>query len=155
MTGNAGVPQNRIIPVKMDIKIKLPFKVGISPKLKIRGLIAVENIKKGRVIERCPLVLLDVKDEKSLEKAGLGKYYFDYTEKYNALVLGYGSLMNHSFKSNSEVWYDFKNETITFKATRNIKKGEEITFEYMSKKEIRQYPEYGIKSPGGKSLEKV
>lgn len=127
------------------MEIKLPFKVGISPKLKIRGLIAVENIKKGRVLERCPLVLMDIKNEKFLEKTELGVYYFDYNKKYNAIVLGYGTLMNHSFKPNSDVWYNFKNKSITFKAIKNIKKGEEITFEYMSKKELGQHPEYGIK----------
>ncbi len=125
--------------------MNLPFKVGISPTLKIRGIIATENIKKGAMIERCPIVLIPVKQRALIEKTVLTNYYFDYSNKFDALVLGYGSLLNHSFTPNCEPFYNYKNKIVIIKAIKNINSGEELTQKYFNKNEIKKYPEYGIK----------
>ncbi len=121
--------------------MNLPFKIGISPQLKIRGLIATEQIAKGSIIEKCPTVLIDIKDEECLEKTNLTRYYFKYSDEFHAVGLGYVSLANHSFEPNCELEYDFDNQTISLKALVNIKKGEELTFEYMDKEEAKLFPE--------------
>lgn len=122
----------------------MKIKIGISPKLKIRGILASENISIGEVIERCPLILVNVKEEEYLEKTKLREYYFLYNNKYHCIVLGYGSLYNHSFTPNAKIYRDYKNKLLVFKAIKNIKKGEEITYKYMEEDELKKYPEYKI-----------
>ena len=121
--------------------MKLPFKIGISPKLKIRGIIATENIKKNTIIEICPLILINIEHEDYLEKTNLRHYYFEYSDNYHAIVLGYLGLVNHSFEPNCILIYNFKDKTIGLKSIKKIKKGEELTYEYMDKKEAKLYPE--------------
>lgn len=119
----------------------LPFKIGISPTLKIRGIIATENIQKNRLIEKCPLILINAKQEEFLEKSNFRYYYFLFNKKFHAVVLGYLSLVNHSFKPNCKLVYDFKRATISLKSIKNIKKGEELTYRYMNRREAKENPE--------------
>ncbi|OGK40376.1 hypothetical protein A2954_03170 [Candidatus Roizmanbacteria bacterium RIFCSPLOWO2_01_FULL_37_12] len=121
--------------------MNLPFKIGLSPKLKIRGLIATKNIRKNTFIERCPLILIETEKEVFLEKSDFKYYYFTYTNKFHAIVLGYLSLVNHSFEPNCILVYDYKNKLISLKSIKNIKKGEEITYKYMDKDESQHNPE--------------
>ena len=51
-------------------------------------------------------------------------------DKYVVLALGYASLYNHSKEPNCKYKIDRKYKAITFKATKNILKGEEILFNY-------------------------
>lgn len=120
------------------------IELGISPKLKIRGILASANILKGEIIEKCPLILIDINEEEHLENTKLREYYFIFNKKYHCIVLGYGSLYNHSFTPNAEIYRDFKNKLIVFKAVKNIRKGEEITYKYMDREELEKYPEYKI-----------
>jgi hypothetical protein len=110
--------------------MNLPIKIGISPTLKIRCLFAAKELKKGEVIERCPVILVDIKDEPHLEATALKNYYFEWNSKYNAVALGYGSLYNHSYEANANFSLDFKNKQIVFKAVKDIKEGEEIFINY-------------------------
>ena len=111
--------------------INLPFKVGISKELKIRGLIAARYIKKNEIIESCPLILIDIASEgKHLEQTTLHKYYYEYNSKYDCIVLGYGGLINHSYTPNTKYTYDFKNKRIVYRALKDIKDGEEIVVNY-------------------------
>lgn len=121
--------------------MKLPFKIGVSPKLKIRGLIATEDIKKDSIIEKCPVILIDIKQEDFLEKSNFSYYYFLYNKKFHAIVLGYLSLVNHSSNPNCILHYDYRNKLIILKSIKNIKKGEELMYEYMDKEETKLYPE--------------
>ena len=109
----------------------LPFKVGTSTNLNIRGIIADRNIKKGELIEKCPLILSEIKtEERYLKKTVLWKYYYEFNNKYHALVLGFGSLINHSYTPNALYHFDFKNKYIVYKSLTDIKEGEEICVNY-------------------------
>jgi uncharacterized protein len=110
--------------------MRLPIVVGVSPTLKIRGIIASENIKKGRVIERCPVILMPKKEEKLIEQTIVSNYYFDWSNTYNALVLGYGSLYNHSYTPNAQYVFNYKKKLMVYRAIKSIPKGEEITINY-------------------------
>lgn len=110
--------------------MKLPIKVGMSPTLKIRCLIAAKDIKKGQVIERCPVLLVDIKHERHLEATSLKNYYFEWNKKFNAVALGYGSLYNHSYTPNARYTFDYIRKLLLFTAIKNIKKGEEIFINY-------------------------
>ncbi|MCR4261041.1 MAG: SET domain-containing protein [Candidatus Colwellbacteria bacterium] len=109
------------------VRIKLKKSKG-----KGRGVFAESSIKKGQIIETCPVIVLPKKDTKLIEKTGLYDYYFGWGKglKESAIALGYGSLYNHSFDPNALYIKDFKKELLIFKARRNIKKGEEILVNY-------------------------
>jgi SET domain-containing protein len=87
------------------------------------GVFASKSIKKGEIIEECYLLLTRGKD-KALED-----YYFDADGKY-ALLTGYGIIYNHSDDDNCEYRINTKRRLATFKAIKNIKKGEEIFVSY-------------------------
>lgn len=111
--------------------MNLPFIVGISPTLNIRGLIATEDIKNGSIIESCPLIYVDIKSEEEfLKNTVMWKYYFEWTRKYHVIVLGYGSLFNHSFEPNARYYFNYKEKRMVYRAIRNIKKDEELTINY-------------------------
>jgi len=112
--------------------IHLPYEVGTSPTLHIRGMIATENIRKGAIIERCPVIPIPIIEKPSLLQTELLNYYFEWTNSHNAIVLGYGSLINHSFKPNSAYTWGYKNKVMIFYAIKPIKKGEEIFVNYNS-----------------------
>lgn len=111
--------------------ISLPFCVGISPLLKIRGLIASQPIKSGELIEKCPVILVDKKlEESALKQTVLWKYYYEWNRKYHCIVLGYGGLINHSYTPNAKYVFDYKHNYLLYKAIKNISPGEEITVNY-------------------------
>jgi len=94
------------------------------------GILADKNYKKGEIIEKCHLVFIPIKQEKILKKTIFDNYIFEYNKNFDVLALGSGCLYNNSFDPNIEFNYDFKNRMIIFSAIKNIKKGEELCFEY-------------------------
>lgn len=126
----------------MKNNINLPFKIGLSPTLKIRGNIATRNIKKNTIIERCPVILIDEKYEDFLEETKFSSYYFIWDDKYHCIVLGYGSIFNHSKNNNTKFYKNKKNQTMIFKTIKDVKAGEELTTDYYDGKETEIYPEF-------------
>jgi SET domain-containing protein len=112
------------------MSINLPFIVGNSPGLNIRGIIASQVIKKNQVIERCPIIMVSKKEEAALKQTVLWKYYYEWNQKYHCICLGYGSLINHSYTPNARYAFNTKTKELIFKALKQIKPGEEITVNY-------------------------
>ncbi|MEZ4668672.1 MAG: SET domain-containing protein [Anaerolineae bacterium] len=110
--------------------MELPFKVGISPTLNIRGLIATRAIKKWEVLERCPIVMVDHRDDSAFERTILNRYCYEWTKSHSALVLGYGSLYNHSYAPNVYYVFNHRTKEIVFRALRRIEPGEELFMNY-------------------------
>ena len=108
----------------------LPIKIGLSPTLKIRGIIAVEDIQKDQIIERCPILLIDIKQEPLIKDTPLNNYIFEWNKEYIAIVLGYGSLYNHSYRPNARYAHNYQDKLTIFRAIKDIKKGEEIFVNY-------------------------
>lgn len=95
-----------------------------------RGVFATENIKKGEVIEVAPILILQFEDFIDTKWNLLFEYYF-WLDDVVVLALGYGSMYNHSLdKDNAKYEIDRKKKSITFTTLRDIKKGEEIFFNY-------------------------
>ncbi len=107
-------------------------KITIQQSNVIKGLgvVATDDIKKGSVIEIVPLLLMPIKEFDLIRQTKLYYYFFEYTNSHFAIALGYGSLYNHSYIPNARYLYNFKNKTLVIKAIKNIKKGEEIFFNY-------------------------
>jgi SET domain-containing protein len=110
-----------------------------------RGCFATEDIKRGEVIEVCPAIPISKKEwEKTLWKTTLGDYVYAGPEgnedSYTLVVLGFSWMYNHSFRPNAV--YEPGENYLVYTAKRDIKKGEEITVDYLW--EDRQYYSTGI-----------
>lgn len=104
--------------------------VNQSKTIKGMGVFAAEPIKKGEIIEVCPLILVPMKDFEQVKKTKLYYYFFEYTKTYFAIALGYCSLYNHSYSPNAKYLYNYRKKTITIVALKNIDLNEEIFFNY-------------------------
>ncbi|MDP9249532.1 MAG: SET domain-containing protein [bacterium] len=97
-----------------------------------KGLIASKNIKKGErifLIQGKKIKFL-ISSEKQADKAGLN--WIGYAKNTWIDPVGYGLFINHSCRPNAAI--KGKLQVI---ALRNIKKGEEVTFDYsMSETDI-------------------
>jgi len=94
-----------------------------------KGVFAKEFIKKSEVIEVAPILVLQFNDFIDTKWNLLFEYYF-WLDDFVVLALGYGSLYNHSTNANARYKIDKKKQTITFTATRDILKDEEVYFNY-------------------------
>jgi len=102
-----------------------------STNKKGRGVFALKNFKKGDIVERCPIIYLSLKERQHCEKTILANYMYPWrSTKSGSVVLGYGSIYNHSFDSNATWQQDFKTEEMVYRAVKPIKSGEEITVNY-------------------------
>tara|TARA_B100000214_G_scaffold334669_1_gene277495 strand:- start:733 stop:1041 length:309 start_codon:yes stop_codon:yes gene_type:complete len=87
----------------------MKYKIGTS-KIHNRGIIASNNIKKG-------------------EKIGTAINNIVLNGLVNLnITKNFGRLINHSWKPNSSL--EYKNNTYIVIASKNIKKGDEITLDY-------------------------
>ncbi len=99
------------------------------PEMNGWGVFALEPVKKGRLIERAPVLFLPEKEYQKVAETKLENYAYGWP-RGAAIVFGYGSLYNHSFEPNAEVFYDEDNRCLVYEALRPIKKGEEIRVDY-------------------------
>ncbi|MEK7186159.1 MAG: SET domain-containing protein-lysine N-methyltransferase [Patescibacteria group bacterium] len=118
-------------------KILTSDKVYIS-KSKIlnagRGVFARLDIRKGEIIENCPIVEVPEHDMSNLKESVLVTYFFYFGKNMErlAIVLGFGSIYNHSYKPNATYKIKQREKIIDFVASDNIKKDDEITFNYIN-----------------------
>jgi uncharacterized protein len=104
-----------------------PTSIRIGDTEHGRGVIAVAEIEKDETIEVCPVLELAEGDANGVLD--------DYTvslgdgEAGAALLLGYGSLYNHSEEPNAE-YVALADDAYSFVALRSIAAGEEITISY-------------------------
>lgn len=101
-----------------------------NTKQKGRGVFATKDFKKGEVIEECPIIYISKKEDVDIQKTILGRYIYEWHENDGAIILGYGSIYNHSYKPNAEYVRDFENKLLIYKAIKNITSGEEICVNY-------------------------
>lgn len=111
---------------KKEDFMNLPFKVKYSKKINANGLFADRDIKKGEVVEVCPTII----DKKGKFIGNVADYPFKFSKDESALALGYCGMLNHS--DNPNCTYNFEGKNLVMKATKNIKKGEELHNSYGS-----------------------
>lgn len=97
-------------------------------KRKGRGVFALRSFKKGELIESCPVILLPVKLANKSDE--LETYVYGWDDKKDALLLGYGSIYNHSYTPNTRYEENFKAKTMEFIAYTDIAVGDEIVVTY-------------------------
>jgi hypothetical protein len=100
-------------------------------KGKGRGVFALKNFAVGEIIEAAPVITLNTKERKHCEKTVLNYYIYPWRSTRTAcVVLGLGSIYNHSFTPNADWKQNFRTTRMIYRAIKPIKKGEEITVNY-------------------------
>lgn len=97
-----------------------------------RGVFAGADIRKGEIIEQCPVIGIPDADAAHVSESLLATYIFYLGIKKDkpVLALGFGSLYNHSDYPNAKYAGCVREQRIDFIATRAIREGEEITVNY-------------------------
>lgn len=97
-----------------------------------RGVFAAGNIKKGELIETCPVIKISEEDPSNTPDGILITYFYYLGKKKQGqfLALGFGSIYNHTRNPNAQYKINQKEEIIDFTALCDIKKDSEITVNY-------------------------
>jgi uncharacterized protein len=95
-----------------------------------RGVFATKEFKAGEIVEKCPIIYISKKEDADIQKTILGRYVYEWRSDTAAIILGYGSIYNHSYNPNAEYIRDFENKIMIYKAIKPISPGEEITINY-------------------------
>ncbi len=112
------------------------------------GVFARVPIDRGDLIEVCPVITVPLSDSSNDDDNGLLTNYFFYLGKGLALVLGYGSLYNHSYNANARYIKHTEDKIIEFRAFIDIPEGKEITVNYNEGEPNNQTPiGRGVPSP--------
>lgn len=110
----------------------MPLEIRMTPS-KGRGVFAARQFMEGELIERAPVIFVPKEQWKHLEKTVFYDYLFawgDFSSDDTALVLGYGSVYNHSYSPAAYYVKDYEEMVVNFYALRPIEPGEEITINY-------------------------
>jgi uncharacterized protein len=107
-----------------------------------RGVFARVAIKKGELIERCPVIEIPEHDVASLSQSILLTYFYFFGKKKERIVvaLGFGSIYNHTYTPNAKYKEQQEEQAIDFIAIADIQKDEEITVNYIQGKQKNKYP---------------
>lgn len=117
---------NRILPSD-----KIYISQSKIPKAE-RGVFARVVIKKGELIERCPVIHIPEHDSDRVNESNLVEYiyYLGENKDQMTLTLGFGSIYNHAYSPNAEYKANLNKSYIDFVAIKNIEKDDEITVNY-------------------------
>lgn len=97
-----------------------------------RGVFARVDIKKGEIIESCPVIEIPEHDASSVNESMLVTYiyYLGKNKERLMIALGFGSVYNHTYLPNAKYKEKHKQKIIEFIAINEIKKNEEIIVNY-------------------------
>ncbi|KAF2673728.1 protein methyltransferase [Microthyrium microscopicum] len=107
-----------------------------------RGVFAERDIVAGEVIETCPVLILSPEENKTyIEKTELYHYTYNWPDYLadgtqtmtQAIVFGLGSMFNHSNNQNVGWERNVEQMIITYRAVRDIPRGEELCISYGSR----------------------
>ena len=87
-----------------------------------KGVFTAIDIPINSPVEFCHIIKIPAADLKQIHQTVLHDYYFlwDIDAEIGAIALGFGSLYNHSNRPNLQFELDHSNESINFKAIRDI-----------------------------------
>lgn len=98
-----------------------------------RGVFALRDFKKDEIIEIAPVIPVS-KDSITEDGRAPDGYLLDWDGNYEdeeyCMPLGYIMMYNHSSDANIWLDQDFDKYTMTARATRDIKAGEELCWDY-------------------------
>lgn len=109
-----------------------PYKLYVSESsVSGFGVFTKSDIEIGEVIEECHFIELTEKDFNKIDDM-LKEYVFCFPlgNKNNCVVLGFGSIYNHSLLNNAYWECDEKLKIFRFISNKKIRTGEEIFINY-------------------------
>lgn len=111
---------------------QIPGLYILKDEEKGRCIFTAGDIEAGSTIEVCPLIIIPEEQVSMIHHTVLHDYYFVWgtDQKQAAILLGNGSLYNHSDSPNAKAVLLHEDQEILFEAIRDISAGEEITFNY-------------------------
>jgi SET domain-containing protein len=106
-----------------------------------RGIVALEDIEPGRLVERSLVLIIPSEERPSVDKTIIFTYVFMWEHHTveedlykhrgrSAIALGYTSLLSHSFEPNCIFVRHIDELLIDVFAKRPIRAGEELTIDY-------------------------
>ncbi|WP_127534546.1 SET domain-containing protein [Paenibacillus kobensis] len=95
-----------------------------------RGVFATRNIAKGELLHVAPVVTYPNEHDEHIEQTILADYVYNYGANHSAILLGYGSLFNHSYTPNASYELNFDNLSVDFYAYTDIEAGDEVLINY-------------------------
>lgn len=113
------------------------------------GVFAKVPLKKDETIEVCPVIKVPMTDASNDDENGLLTNYFFYFGDALAMVLGFGSLYNHSNNANATYIKRPDKGVVEFRAVKEIAADQEITVNYNDGEPKNQTP-IGRGVPGPK-----
>jgi len=107
-----------------------------------RGVFADAPIRRGEIIEVCPVIPLTKSDEEKLGQTILDYYMFAWGREQQAacIALGFGGLYNHSSSPNAVVYEVTSESRIEFVALRDIEPGQQIFIDYQWEESEYHFP---------------
>lgn len=104
-----------------------------------RGVFCAHDLSQGDIIEICPVLILSSGEAMLLRHSDLYNYYWlwGYNHEQIAIVLGFGSLYNHSSQPNAETDAIPDRREIVIRAMTEIRADTEITIDYGGGKRTR------------------
>ena len=91
------------------------------------GVFSKKDFKQGEILEIVPVLSIPIKD---VTENILKDYVFQYDDKSYGMVLGYGAVYNHQDIPNVSYEYSNKKDFMIYKATQDIKEGDELFVSY-------------------------
>jgi SET domain-containing protein len=142
MSGRVENPEPETVP-QADIgsaAVRAPLAVrDFGPRG--RGIVALENIEPGRLVERSPVLIIPSEERFAVDNTVVFTYVFMWEHHTveedlykhrgrSAIALGYTSLLSHSYEPNCIFVRHIDELFIDVFAKRKIRRGEELTIDY-------------------------
>jgi SET domain-containing protein len=140
---------------KRTTHVRDPIPTSVSPPLRTlhpplaikdfggrgRGIVAIEDIEQGQLVERSPVLIIPSNQRPAVDKTIIFTYVFMWEhgtieqdlykhQGRSAIALGYTSLLSHSFEPNCNFVRHIDELFIDVFATRMIPAGQELTIDY-------------------------
>jgi SET domain-containing protein len=123
-----------------SLDVRVPLAV-MDFGVRGRGIVALEDIEPGRLIERSPVLIIPSEDRHAIDKTVVFTYVFMWEHHTveedlykhtgrSAIALGLTSLLSHSFQPNCNFVRHIDELFIDVFAKRHIRAGEELTIDY-------------------------
>lgn len=119
---------------------RVPSLFAAVSALHGKGVFTYATIEKGTLLEVCPILIIPKSEVPIIHKTVLHDYYFTWGEAQEeaVIVLGFGSMYNHSEHANASFIMDYEQQTMDFIAAKNIKAGEEILINYNGDENVKK-----------------
>jgi len=126
---------------------QIPGLYILKDDSKGRCIYTAGEISAGSTIEVCPIIIIPKEQVPVIHKTVLHDYYFIWGSNQDqaAIMLGFGSLYNHSNTPNAKAVLLHEDQEILFEAIRDIQAGEEITFNYFDGQNAKEESWFEIK----------